>query len=144
MNIHTDTPAIILFLFRMCISVCHLSLALEFDWQIHSDLCGSDHFPVIVKTSSKDDEPSTVHWKLNKDDWLSVRTLCMSLLSDGLVLSKDTVAQFTDILTEIANKTSASLPASNLHELSQLIVVFYVVRSLKKKTFSKMCTFCPV
>ena len=47
------------------ISVCDPSLALEFDWQIHDDLCGSDHFPVILKTS-KDDEPSAQHWKFDK------------------------------------------------------------------------------
>ena len=101
MNIHTDTPAIILFLFRMCISVCHLSLALEFDWQIHSDLCGSDHFPVILKTSPREDESNAEHWKFDRADWMSFCTLCMSRLSDKLTLSEDPVAQFTDTLIEI-------------------------------------------
>ena len=68
-------------------------------------------FPVILKTSSQDDEPSAEHWKFDKGDWLSFRTICVSRLSDGLVSSEDPVAYFTDILTEIANKT---IPKSNL------------------------------
>ena len=36
------------------ISVCDPSLAPEFDWQTHSDLSESDHYPVILKTSPRD------------------------------------------------------------------------------------------
>ena len=60
---------------------------------------------MILKTSSKDDEPSAEHWKFDKADWLSFRTLCVWRLSDGLVLPEDPAAQFTNILNEIANKT---------------------------------------
>ena len=91
-------------------SACDPSLTLEFDRQTHSDLCGSDHFAVILKTSSTDDEPSE-YWKFDKADWPSFRTLFISMLSDGLVLSEDPVAQFTDILIEIANKTRSQIPS---------------------------------
>ena len=37
------------------ISLCDTSLAFEFDWLTHNDLCGSDHFPVLLKTSLRDD-----------------------------------------------------------------------------------------
>ena len=60
---------------------------------------------MILKASSKDDELSAEHWKFDKTDWLSLHTLlCMSRLSDGLILSEDPVAQFTDVLIEISNK----------------------------------------
>ena len=39
---------------------------------------------------------------------------------------------------------SASLPASKWHKLSELIVCFYVVHNVKKRTSSKVCMFCPV
>ena len=32
------------------LSICDPSLILEFDWLTHNDLCGSDHFPIILKT----------------------------------------------------------------------------------------------
>ena len=53
------------------ISVCNPVHALEFVWQTHGDRCGSDHFPVIPKTSPKDGEPFAEHWKFDKADWLS-------------------------------------------------------------------------
>ena len=55
-------------------------------------------FQVIQKTSPRDDEPCAEHWKFDRADWMSFRTLCMSRLSDELALSEDPVAQFTDSL----------------------------------------------
>ena len=87
------------------ISSCDPSLIVEFDLQTHNDLCGSDHFSVILRTSPRDDEPSAEHWKVDRADWMSFRTMCMSQLSDELVLCEDPVARFTYILNEIVNKT---------------------------------------
>ena len=56
---------------------------------------------MILKTSHREDE----HWKFDKADLVSFRTLCMSRLSDKLTLSEDQVTQFTGTLTEIANTT---------------------------------------
>ena len=97
MNLHTDTTVIIPFLFLMYLSVTHL---------LHWNLTGgSDHFPVILKTSLRDDEPAAEHWKFDRADWMSFRTLCVSRLSDELALSEDPVARFTDTLIEIENQT---------------------------------------
>ena len=57
------------------------------------------------KLSLRDDEPVAEHWKFDRADWMSFRTLCVSRLSDELALSGDPVAQFTDTLIEIANQT---------------------------------------
>ena len=49
MNLHTDTSH---HSFSVPdVSICDPSLALVFDWLTCNDLCGSDHFPVILKTS---------------------------------------------------------------------------------------------
>ena len=88
-------------------SLCDPSLALEFDWQIHNNLCGSDHFPVILNEMMN---PLVNTGKFNKADWLSFHTLCGSHLSDGLVLSEDPAAQFTDILIEIAKQNHPQIP----------------------------------
>ena len=50
------------------VSIRNTSLALEFDWLTHNDLCGSDHFPVILKTSFRDDETVAEHWKFDRAD----------------------------------------------------------------------------
>ncbi|WP_419584729.1 hypothetical protein, partial [Thiolapillus sp.] len=93
------------------VSICDPSLTLEFDWLTHKDLCGSDHFPIILKTSLRADEPAAEHWKFDRADWMSFRTLCMSRLSDELALSEDPVARFTDTLIEITNQT---IPKSHI------------------------------
>ena len=93
------------------LSICDPSLVLEFDWLTHNDLCGSDHFLVILKTSPNEDEPAAEHWRFDRADWMSFRTLCASRLSGEVALSEDPVAQFTDTLIEIANET---IPKSHI------------------------------
>ena len=34
------------------ISICGPSLVLDYEWNIHEDLCGSDHFPVILTSNA--------------------------------------------------------------------------------------------
>ena len=93
------------------LSICDPSLVLEFDWLTHNDLCGSDHFPIVLTTSHKEDESAAEHWRFDRADWMSFRTLCASRLSGELALSEDPVAQFTDTLTEIANE---NIPKSHI------------------------------
>ena len=62
------------------ISLQDPSLALEFDWLTHNDLCGSDHFQVILETSVRDDEPAAEHWKFDRADWMSFRTVCVAVV----------------------------------------------------------------
>ena len=93
------------------LSICDPSLVLGFDWLTHNDLRGSDHFPIILKTSPNEDEPAAEHWRFDRTDWMSFRTLYASRLSGELALSKDPVARFTNTLIEIANET---IPKSHI------------------------------
>ena len=36
------------------ISICGPSLVLDYEWNTHEDLCGSDHFPVILTSNAVD------------------------------------------------------------------------------------------
>ena len=31
------------------LSICDPSLLLDYSWRVHDDLCGSDHFPIILE-----------------------------------------------------------------------------------------------
>jgi len=33
------------------LSICDPSLYLDFSWKVHDDLCGSDHFPIIINNN---------------------------------------------------------------------------------------------
>ena len=39
--------------------VCSSSLVLDYEWSVHEDLCGNDHFPVMLTSSAEEEEPST-------------------------------------------------------------------------------------
>ena len=37
------------------LSICGPSLVLDYEWNIHDDLCGSDHFPVIQTSNAAEE-----------------------------------------------------------------------------------------
>ena len=56
------------------LSLCSASVFLDFEWQIDSDQCGSDHFPIfidIVKSMPKDNVP---RWNLKKGRLTKIQT----------------------------------------------------------------------
>ena len=38
------------------ISICAPSLVLDYEWKIHENLCGSDHFPVILTSNTLEED----------------------------------------------------------------------------------------
>ena len=38
------------------ISICAPSLVLDYEWKIHENLCGSDHFPVILTSNTVEED----------------------------------------------------------------------------------------
>ena len=45
------------------LSVCDPSLVLDFEWRVHDDLCGSDHYPIILSSTSSN--PTFLPERLN-------------------------------------------------------------------------------
>ena len=38
------------------LSICGPFLVLDYEWKIHEDLCGSDHFPVILTSNTFEED----------------------------------------------------------------------------------------
>ena len=58
------------------LNIADPTLLLDYSWHVHDDLCGSDHYPIIL-TNTKPLPPLHVpRWKLHKADRLSFETLC--------------------------------------------------------------------
>ena len=88
------------------LSICGPSLVLDYEWNIHEDLCGSDHFPVILTSNAVEEEATPNRWNFKKADWLSFQVQCTSELTEEAVISAgDPAGQFTDLLIKAANKT---------------------------------------
>ena len=82
------------------LSICDPSSFLDFSWEVYEDLCGSDHYPIVLKNGNTEHtHPS--RWKLNKADWNKFQTLCSDLLIRDNV---DNVETFTEILVSIAKE----------------------------------------
>ncbi|GFN94962.1 RNA-directed DNA polymerase from mobile element jockey [Plakobranchus ocellatus] len=52
------------------------SIAAECSWAAHSDLCGSDHFPIFLTLSSNFNSNVNTSFNFKKADWNRFRDLC--------------------------------------------------------------------
>ena len=87
------------------LSICGPTLFLDYEWNIHEDLCGSDHFAVILTSNAGEEEAAPNRWIFKKADWLSFQVQCTTELTEEAVMSaEDPVGQFTDLLIKAANK----------------------------------------
>ena len=85
------------------VSICQPSLYMDLNWIVHEDLCGSDHFPLLIQSNQSAPSFSKSSWKLSKADCNTYSQKTDSELGQGYVLdSDDPVAHFTAILTSIA------------------------------------------
>ena len=88
------------------LTICDPSLVVDLDWTVHDDLCGSDHYPIIVKCSKPQGIQAVQRWKLTKADWDSFSVLCEQRLTAerfGTVVNE--AETFTTSLQEIAHTT---------------------------------------
>ena len=88
------------------LSICDPGLFLDYSWQVHDDLCGSDHFPIILSPTTSTPNASVQRWKLRKADWTEYANMCCSeLLYDNVANSENPIEAFTAKLIDIANNT---------------------------------------
>ena len=89
----------------LCLSPCHPSLYLDFDWSVCEDQRGSDHFPILIESVQTHDEAHNPKWKLHKANWDLFHTLCNESLTDTtLTDSSDPITYFTSSLITISEK----------------------------------------
>ena len=82
------------------------TLLLDYDWKVHDDLCGSDHFPVLLNNIGPDLDEPVSRWKLNKANWAQFQTLSTTrLLEDTVRKAGDPIESFASILINIAEET---------------------------------------
>ena len=86
---------------------------MDYTWKVHNDLCGSDHFPIVIEVlqPSRDNNRPPC-WKTNKANWIEFKTLC-----DGELIpnpnNAESIKHFTETLIEIANKTIPKTSPTN-------------------------------
>jgi hypothetical protein len=93
------------------LTVCDPSLMLDFEWRVHDDLCGSDHFPIVLSSVSCEEDPPVGRWNLKKADWPLFSSLCEARLTEEAIMSAgDPVSCFTSVLLEVAGENPSRKP----------------------------------
>jgi Endonuclease-reverse transcriptase len=85
------------------LSITTSNIGTDFSWSIHDDLCGSDHFPLIVQGSIPVPTRHVARWKLRKADWDMFREECQTQINT--ISQNKTIEQFTSTLSNIAANT---------------------------------------
>ena len=88
------------------LSICDPSLLLEFDWKVHDDLCGSDHFPILLSSNNPTVDTDLEKFLFKAANWDAFAARCSSILTEEEVFSsEDVISQFTNLLLQCANDT---------------------------------------
>ena len=56
-------------------TLCDPVSYMDYGWKVH-DLCGSDHFPILLEILQPIHDEKLPYWKLNKANWEVFETLC--------------------------------------------------------------------
>ena len=83
----------------------------RFSWEVHDDCCGSDHFPIILRTLEDDNNVKQQRWKFKQADWPTFKALCSLELNKHTFQSVDPITDFSNNLLDIAEKT---IPKSSI------------------------------
>ena len=94
---------------------------IEYNWRVHEDSCGSDHFPIIIEnTKPGKSDPQTVsktpRRNFKKANWQAYKKLCLdTLIPETNTNQEEPIIHFTNTLINIANKTIPKTTTSPKH-----------------------------
>ena len=90
------------------LAVASPTIALDFQWSVHGDLCGSDHLPIFL-TSHAEDNTTYPWYSFKKANWNLFGDLCSRSI-DLKILESDCPAElFTENVTAAAREATFPL-----------------------------------
>ena len=89
------------------LSLCSPSLFLDFEWSVHEDLCGSDHFPTFLHYKNKAALLNIPKWSFKKADWYNFKFKCSQEINRNTfkTIKENRCELFTSVLHFIAEIT---------------------------------------
>ena len=91
------------------LTLCNTSLFLDFTWRVYDNTCGSDHFPIVLKSLHPQDN-NLPRWRLNKANWEEFHSQCQKHL---IVNNAETILEFSEKLLNIAKTCIPHNPTSH-------------------------------
>ena len=110
-------------------------LLLDYNWKVYDDLCGSDHFPILLNNIGPEVDEPVSRWKLNKASWAQFQTVCKArLLEDTVQKADDPIEFFASILINIADKTvpKTATKSKKAKNLGLQIIVKPLLNNIKE------------
>ena len=97
------------------LTVVDPSIVLDFEWSVLDDTHGSDHYPVLLKMASAEEDDSEPRHNLNKANWPVYEEHCRGRIRDEAVFKDGTcpVESLTHILNDIVEDCIPKTKPSN-------------------------------
>ena len=87
------------------LTMCDPYIFLDYNWQVHDDTCGSDHFPILFENTTDEPSKRTPSWNLGKANWDRFKTSCLAQLTpEANKNNKEKSLYFTRTLYNIAEE----------------------------------------
>ena len=87
------------------LTICDPNLFLDYNWKVHDDTCGSDHFPILLENSNDKLRKRTLSWNLEKSNWNGFKTSCLAQLTpEANKNNEEDILYFTNTLLNIAEE----------------------------------------
>ena len=88
------------------LTVTDPSLLLDFSWKVHDDLCGSDHFLIILESLHSTVGERPTRYKFDKADWPRYEQMCRENLQTEMIRnSTDPILKFNETVISIGDET---------------------------------------
>jgi hypothetical protein len=88
------------------LAFCDPSLILDYSWRVNDDLCGGDHFPIILNQVKVSPTQETQRCQLDKAYWDLFEIRCSSeLVLEDIMQTENPMECFTNILLSIADQS---------------------------------------
>ena len=97
------------------LSLCTKDIATSLHWIVHQDLCGSDHYPILIHFLNFTPKISKFRWKFNKADWPLFTYATRDIKYDHTLSCSSNLKYFTE---KIILTGKDYIPHADTHTLS--------------------------
>ena len=87
------------------LSIATANVGADYSWAVHDDLCGSDHFPLIIQSHKPLQIQSVARWKLHKADWDTYIQKCSALINE-----QSGIHNITELTNTIISTATTTIP----------------------------------
>lgn len=95
------------------LTLCSPDILQDVEWGVHDDLCGSDHYPIIIKERIFQQPRREARFQIDRANWILFH--CLTEITDldqfdGRINVEDVLARFVELLLRAAE---ASIPINS-------------------------------